>query len=129
MNPLSKVGQVRASSPIVTGLGYSFIWLAGAILVLALLLATTGMQEKDLSVWNYVVHSLVLLVGGFITGRRSGQRGWYFGGITGLLYGFLILLISFLGFDKGFGLSTLAFLALSFSAAALGGMVGVNTRK
>jgi putative membrane protein (TIGR04086 family) len=48
--------------------------------------------------------------------------------MAGILYGIIILLAGFLGFDAHFGAQTLALLALSFACGALGGMVGVNRK-
>ena len=55
-------------------------------------------------------------------------RGWYQGGLTGALYGILIMMIGFLALDSSFDLTMMIGLASVFLIGAIGGIMGVNTR-
>jgi len=115
------------SASIVTGLLFTFGLVLAGSLVTALLLSFTDMRESSLPYFTYIINVLGLLIGGFVTGRRCGAKGWYYGGLTGLAYFSLILLIGFLGFDAPMELATLLYLAGAFTISAMGGVLGVNT--
>ncbi|WP_166238788.1 TIGR04086 family membrane protein [Paenibacillus turpanensis] len=129
MNPMSKMSKVRVSSPVLTGLLYSFIMLGISVLLLSFMLKFTGFQEQSLPVYVYIVHALALFIGGLVSGRRTDKRGWYYGGLVGLIYAAIIILAGFLSYDAAFTSQTLTLIGLAFGAGALGGMIGVNMRK
>lgn len=54
------------------------------------------------------------------------MKGWYYGGMTGLIYGLIILAARFLAFDLPLNVVSLYLLAGMFLIAALGGIIGVN---
>lgn len=116
-----------ASTSVLAGLLYTLgLVLAGALLA-ALLLHFTSMRESSLPYFTYVINAIGLLVGGFATGRRAGEKGWYYGGMTGLAYFLFVLLVGFLGFDAPLGWRTLLFLLGAFVIAGIGGIFGVNS--
>lgn len=116
-----------ASTSVLTGLLYTLgLVLSGALLA-ALLLHFTSMRESSLPYFTYAINIIGLLAGGFITGRRSGEKGWYYGGMTGLAYFLFILLIGFLGFDAPLRWETFLFLLGAFLVAGIGGIFGVNS--
>ncbi len=114
------------SASVVTGLLFTFgLVLVGALFT-ALLLSFTQLRESSLPYFTYGINIVGLLLGGIITGRRCGGRGWYYGGLTGLAYFSLVLLIGFLGFDAPMRFVTLFYLAGAFLISAVGGVIGVN---
>jgi len=129
LNSMAKISQTRISSPFLSGLVYSFLWLGAGAIVLSLLLAFMGMKEESVSGSVYPVHALAVLMGGMVSGRRAGSRGWYHGGMMGLVYGLIVALIGFLGFDAETGLALLWIIFVSFGAGAVGGMIGVNLKR
>lgn len=115
-----------SSGSVITGLLFTFgLVLVGALLT-ALLLAFTDLHESSLPYFTYVINAVALLAGGMVTGRRCGNKGWYYGGLTGLFYFLLVMLIGFLGFNAPFRLVTLLYLVGAFVLAAIGGVIGVN---
>ncbi|WP_139490331.1 TIGR04086 family membrane protein [Brevibacillus dissolubilis] len=115
------------SASVMTGLLFTFGLVLSGSLLTAMLLSFTELRESSLPYFTYAINALGLLVGGFVTGRRCGGRGWYYGGLTGSAYFILVLLIGFLGFDAPMQLSTLFYLLGAFVVSAMGGVVGVNT--
>lgn len=105
------------------------IWLAVGALLLSLILKLSSMQETLLPMYAMTVHGCASFAGGFSSGRRSGRKGWYFGGSLGLLYALIIILIGFLSVNAGFSSHTWNLLAIVVPAGAIGGMIGVNLRK
>ncbi|MFD0694076.1 TIGR04086 family membrane protein [Paenibacillus sp. GCM10027628] len=129
MNPMKTVTQVRITSPIFSGLVYSLIMMTIGTVVTSLFLLLTSTQESSLHTLTTIIHAVSLFIGGWVAGKRAGSRGWYYGGMLGLVYFILIFLVGFLAFDAGLNLQSLQLLAILFISGALGGMLGVNTRK
>ncbi|MBD8838899.1 MULTISPECIES: TIGR04086 family membrane protein [Paenibacillus] len=129
MQLIRRLVSFRVSNPILSGLCQAFVWMFIGAFILSLFLWMSGMREQDLSLYTYVVHGLSLLVGGFVAGKRSGEKGWYYGGITGIVYGLLVLLIGFLALDASFNWKDSLQLLSAFFISALGGIFGVNTHR
>ncbi len=129
MNPLNRMRSLRVTSPLPAGLLHAFAAMIVCTLLVSLLLVFTNMREHNLSLYVYGIHGIALFMGGMTAGRRSGFKGWYFGGVTGILYTLLIMIISFLGFDAGLSIHTGILAVMSFVIGAVGGMIGVNLRR
>lgn len=115
-------------SPLLAGL--LTVWLLVLIgsFVTALVLNYTNVQEQHFNYFSYTINSLALLVGGWISGRRSERKGWYYGGLTGLLYAVIVFFIGLLAFDTPIDWNNLILFIGAVLVAAVGGMIGVNTR-
>lgn len=114
-------------SPLL--LGQLYIWslvLLGSFLI-ALLIRYTSLEMDALPIIAYLINALALLIGGFASGRRSQQRGWYYGGLQGIIYALLVMLIGFLAFDSAMVINPILFALSSFGISAIGGIIGVNT--
>ncbi|GIP39227.1 membrane protein [Paenibacillus sp. J31TS4] len=118
-----------AASPILSGLLYAFVVMSIAAVVTSLILMLTDQKEDALPTYAYIIHAVALLLGGWVAGKRAEMKGWYYGAVLGVIYALVVILIGFLGFDKGLDLQTLLFTCLSFGVGAIGGILGVNTRK
>lgn len=130
MNAIKSVSSgVKSGSPVLRGLVVSLLCMAAATVLASLVYKFTGAKESSMTTAVYIIHSVSLFVGGLTTGYRAGRKGWYFGGMMGILYSAIVVLIGFLSYDAAFTLYTLILLALSFAAGALGGMIGVNLRR
>lgn len=116
----------RLKLPMLAGFIYTFIIVFLGAIVVSFMLAFTDTRESTLPSAVYTVNGLALFVGGFVSGKRGGEKGWYYGGMTGILYFLFVVLISFLGFDAKLGLNHLYYLLLTFLVAAFGGIIGVN---
>jgi putative membrane protein (TIGR04086 family) len=125
----TKSKTVRPSSPLMSGLLCSLVLMLAGTLLTSLFLYGTNMKEASLPSFAYGIHGLSLLFGGIAAGKRSESKGWYQGGLLGLLYCVFILIIAFLAYDQGFNSQTLTLLLVTLGAGALGGIIGVNLRK
>ncbi|GGG83542.1 TIGR04086 family membrane protein [Paenibacillus radicis (ex Gao et al. 2016)] len=130
MNPIKQIAKPpQIGSPVLAGILFAILWLAAGALLLSLLLHFGNMKENSLPAFSMGVHGLSSLAGGFVSGRRSGKRGWYYGGVLGVLYGLLILIIGFLAANADLSWHSGLLLVVAFLAGAFGGMIGVNTKK
>lgn len=118
--------------------GWRSPWVAGQIciwgvvlvcsFITALMLKFTSLGSSQLPAISYAINALALLLGGFVSGRKAGQRGWYYGGLQGIIYAVILVLISFLAYDSRMMINPLVFVICAFLAGALGGISGVNTK-
>lgn len=115
--------------PVIAGLTYSFSIAIIMALFFTILLYLTSFSDSSLQTASYIVTAISLLTGGFVSGKKAGNKGWYFGGITGVIYGVILALITFLGFDADINLKGLVLIILTFLFGALGGVFGVNSKK
>ena len=117
------------SSPLLAGVIFSLIWLAAGAVVLSLLLHLTSMQESSLNSYALVIHSLSSLAGGLTAGKRSERKGWQKGGMLGIIYAAIVIIVSFLASNASISWNSGILIAAALAAGALGGMIGVNLRK
>ncbi|SDT30775.1 putative membrane protein, TIGR04086 family [Paenibacillaceae bacterium GAS479] len=129
MHSIKNVPKMHLSSPMLAGIVSASLWLSLGALLMSLLLYGGNLSENSLPAWSLGVHGSAALCGGFTSGKRSGTKGWYHGGALGLVYGLMVLLISFLAADAGMSVRTGIMFLIVALAGALGGMVGVNLRK
>lgn len=111
--------------------GQVAIWLlmlVGSFLV-ACLLQFTSFDASYLPLSAYILNALALLVGGWITGRKTKRKGWYFGGLQGVIYALCLLIIGFLAFDTMIRIHPFLFIICAFGLSAIGGIFGENTSK
>ena len=129
MGPMTKDQGDSWFSPVFAGLIYAMLVAGTSTIILSLLLAATGLKEQSMPTYVYLIHGLAVFVGGFIAARRSGEKGLYRGGLLGIIYCLIVVLISYLGFDVRMSLQTLIFVCICFLTGALGGILGINVRK
>jgi putative membrane protein (TIGR04086 family) len=95
--------------------------------VYALLLTYTDISEK--STYAVVLATLVisLIIGGIGAAGGAKRRGLIWGGLTGILYVLVMVLLGvYLIPDYALGSKTLVCLLLAISSGGLGGIIGVN---
>ncbi len=126
MNSFSRIFGLRTASPVASGLYWSGIWLAIGALVLSIMLMGSSLSESNMLPWVFGIHGYASLAGGFVSAKRSGRRGWYFGMANGLLYALLLITISFLATDANWTMTVPILFAVTCLAGAFGGMLGVN---
>ncbi|WP_373228508.1 TIGR04086 family membrane protein [Cohnella sp.] len=126
MNSLSRLFGLRMASPVASGLYWSGIWLAIGAIILSIMLMGSSLSESTMQPWVFCVHGWASLAGGFMSAKRSGRRGWYFGMANGMLYTLLLLIISFLATDASWSMAVPILLGVTCLAGVFGGMLGVN---
>lgn len=129
MSSNQKTEQNQGFQSIFSGLLYAFVCTGLITLLVSFLLLWTGLKENSIQVYIFLIHAAALFVGGFITGRKVDRSGWYYGGLMGVIYSIVIQLIGFLGFDAAVSMTSLTLFLISFAMGAVGGILGVNTKK
>lgn len=116
----------QLNNPVVAGTIYTLIIVLVGALITSLILSFTSVKETALPTFIYLINVLALFIGGFVSGKKEGRKGWYYGGLVGLAYYLIVLLLLFLGFNNDLSLKHLYSLFGSFLISAFGGIVGVN---
>ncbi|WP_202080189.1 TIGR04086 family membrane protein [Caldalkalibacillus salinus] len=120
------MGSRRNWVAMLYGLTGIVVILLVISLFLSLLLHLSAVKESSVQ-WVLLPMTLLsLFIGGAIAGFRSGQKGWYVGGMTGVLFLLLIWLISYLGFNTALSVKSTVIYVSYLLLTILGGMIGVN---
>ncbi|EGK14560.1 MULTISPECIES: TIGR04086 family membrane protein [Kroppenstedtia] len=116
-------------SPLLTGIAVVLGTVLAGSLILAILLRFSTVAEADLPYFTYGINGVALVSGGWLAGRRAGYKGWLYGGMTGILYVLIVLIVGFLAFDASMRVQPFLFTVCATGLSTLGGIFGVNTRK
>ncbi|MBU9712507.1 TIGR04086 family membrane protein [Evansella tamaricis] len=120
--------QHRLISSALYGILTILILVILASLISSTLLRFTSLEEGSLTWVLLGVSFLAVFFGGFISGGRSGQKGWLAGATTAILYTIIIFFVQFLGFNEGFDIQQWLVHSGYLVVAVLGGIFGVNVR-
>lgn len=110
---------------LLKSLLFSYILTGVMLAVLGFLLYKLGLDEKIVSIAIIVIYVAATLFGGFITGKRMGNRRFFWGLLMGCAY-FLVLAAVSLWAGEGsiqLGNSFFTTLALCAGGGMLGGML------
>ncbi len=126
MENQSAVSIVLTLKPLLVSLCVTFVSLC----LLALCIAFGPVTENTADLCILLVTILSLFLAGFLSARQKTSRGFITGGIAGLLYVFAAYLIAALAFGSfSPGRDFIKLFLLGIGIGALGGIVGVNTRR
>ncbi|SCW45907.1 putative membrane protein, TIGR04086 family [Paenibacillus tianmuensis] len=117
------------NSPLFAGLVYAVAFMLAGTLLASLVLLGTNIPEKSWLGATLFIHGVALLIGGAVSGKRSGSKGWYHGGLLGAMYTVVVWMIGFLAYDASFSKEMLVLAVVGLLAGALGGMIGINLKK
>lgn len=128
-----KQPNTNSAKRFVRPVTYGIISGAAACFVLLILISIVmGLQDVPQPA-VYLIAVLTFIIGGFIGGyvcaMLSRERGMQLGLCCGFCLFFLLMLASLAVDGRGFGLVALTKLAAVLLASALGGIVGVNTKR
>ena len=112
---------------LAKGLVLAFIITLVLILISSLLLTYTSMKEGRMVLLNTIVMILSITTGSIYVAGKVKEKGWINGGILGVLYYLILLLISFT-FLKPFTLDVFSISKLILTAITgiIGGIIGIN---
>jgi putative membrane protein (TIGR04086 family) len=115
--------------PVLRGFLVAAVISLIGVLVFALVIKAARMDESAIPAVNQGLKILSVLIGGFIS-VRDGAMGWIKGGLTGLVYGIvgLVVFAAFSG-QSVLQLSSLTELLILCFGGAVGGVIGANLKK
>ncbi|MCL6548919.1 MAG: TIGR04086 family membrane protein [Alicyclobacillus sp.] len=115
--------------PILYGLGWALFVAAVCTLLVSVAAHFIALGDRKLVVAAYVIHCAAVLIGALAASRAAAERGWYYGGLTGLIYAVLMVCLG-LVIDNTFSIDAGGLFRVLLMAVigAFGGMIGVGTK-
>jgi len=107
----------------------SYVLMLILLALLALVVRFTPLPEGAASVIVVIFSIITVIVAGFAASVYSSLRGWMAGGLAGIMYYLVIIVLGsiiFLSFPSFKNI--LIMLAIGFIAGAFGGIVGINSK-
>ena len=103
----------------------SYLFTAGLLLLLALMLYQFSLTEKIVSLSITIIYILVTFLAGFLAGKKEGSKKFLWGLLMGCLYFLILTAVSFAVNHGAVNLSSSFFtvLILCSGSGMLGGML------
>jgi len=115
---------------ILKGVALAFVISIVLILISAVIMTYSPIPDEMTRAVTIAVSGISVLFAGLVTARKSRRQGWLSGATCGLLYAlFLYIFGSLIMLDFSITLYTLIVGVMGFFLGALGGIVGINTKK
>ncbi len=123
-NKISKTLPGRIG-PIIRGLVFTYLLLAGLTLILSLVFYFTPLSESWIGPLGIAIITVALFFGGRETAKTAGNKGLIHGLILGILFILITIIISVL--LKDISWASLAMKSLyALLASVIGGITGVK---
>ena len=109
------------------GLLLAFIMTLVLILISSLLLTFTSIKEGRMALLNTIVMIISITTGSVYVAGKVKEKGWINGGILGISYYLILLMLSFV-LLKPFTLDVFSITKLFLTAITgiIGGIIGIN---
>lgn len=115
--------------PVLYGLTYALFWAVLGAIVMTLWAHFGNLSNSGLVVGAYIVHCIAVLIGAIAGSRAASERGWYYGGLVGLIYALIMVALSLLVYSSfSFDASGLFRVLIMALIGAFGGILGVATQ-
>ena len=114
---------------ILKGLALSLLLTMFSIFILSLVLLYTPFKESNIPLFNTIIMIISITIGSIYASIKIGEKGWMNGGIVGVAYFLILVLLNYL-FMKSFVLDlylTGKFI-LSLITGIIGGIIGINIK-
>lgn len=113
---------------LLKGMVLCFAILVVASLILGVLSSMDVIQEELANQILLVINYIAIFIGGIFTARKVDTRGWLNGGLVGLLYMVVVVIIGMQIVSIAIGFQMLLRIVSGFITGALGGVIGVNIK-
>jgi len=114
---------------LIKAISISFAFTIVLFLLFSLVLSYTNLSEKFINPVIIVITIISIFLGSMIVGRNRTDKGMLFGGISSLIYIFLLYIISsIITKDFSFNSMSLIMIACSIFFGMIGGIIGINSR-
>lgn len=80
------------------------------------------------NIFSYVIPFISFLIGGFLLGKKSINKGWLEGLKLGLISIFILFIFNFLAFNQGYSISNIILYIIVLVSNTLGSMLGINKK-
>lgn len=107
----------------------SYIITLVMILIMAIIFTYTPLKEKNIPLFNTVIMIISITVGAIYLTLKIGEKGWLNGGLVGIVYYIILVLLNFILFkNHSIDIYTTSKLIISLATGIIGGMIGINLK-
>ena len=114
-------------------LGFSLLYIIGSLLIITFIITTLNyfgiISDKIISIFNILIPTISLFIGGFYIGKKSNNKGYLEGLKLGTIFSILLLIFNFLALSNSFKLKYLLFYLIIIISSIMGSMIGINSNK
>ncbi len=97
------------------------------LLLLSLVLYLTPVPERVVPYAVYITSIFSIIIGSAYAAKRIQSKGWLNGGLTGLTFIIILLILTkVFGLDANINLHLITKLLLAFVLGSIGGILGLN---
>jgi len=112
------------------GVALAFVISVVLLLICAVIMTYSPIPDGAIRGVTIAVSGISILFASIVVAKKSKRQGWLSGASCGLLYAVLLYIFgSLIMLDFSITLSTVMVFVLGFVLGALGGIIGINTRK
>ena len=108
-------------------LSIMFLILFICTFIITLLNYFNIISGNTMSILKILIIILTMLIGGFLTGKKSKEKGWLEGIKIGSIFSIILILINLL-FIKNFEFKNIIYYLILIIASVLGSMVGISKK-
>ncbi len=114
--------------PLFYGITWALFVAVLGTLVVSFWAHFHALSDGSILTAAYVVHCVAVIFGAVSSSRSAAERGWYYGGLVGLIYAILMIAIGILVYNTfSMDPSGLFRVLVMVLIGAFGGIIGVNT--
>lgn len=122
-------GNLKVSNLYIKGLLISFTTSIFLILILSIILSTTSVKESIINPGIIFISSFSILVSSYMISKKIKKKGILNGAIFGIIYMFLIYLISsFINMQFKLNVYSILMISVGILGGIIGGIIGVNAK-
>lgn len=115
---------------ILKGVLTSYILSVILLAIFAVIITYTNFPESSIPTVVLTISILSILYAGKIAAKKAKSKGWLVGSVSGLMYMFILYLISLIFSQRAVFDAHVAFIFLiGLVAGAVGGIIGINFKK
>jgi putative membrane protein (TIGR04086 family) len=112
---------------IFKGMLLALVISLAVCLLLAAVLFLTSLPERVVPYAVYITSIFSIIIGSAYASRRIRVKGWLNGGLTGLSYVVVLLVVTGVtGLDMDINLNLATKIILAFTLGSIGGILGLN---
>ncbi|MBE3552087.1 MAG: TIGR04086 family membrane protein [Kyrpidia tusciae] len=114
---------------VLYGLIVSLCTALMGILIVASAVSWTPLSERSLPYLTFTIHVLAVVAGALWAARMAGERGWYYGTITGLGYALTVTILALTSAEVTWSPAAFIQGVLLVVIGTFGGVIGVNLKR
>ncbi|MDR7856431.1 TIGR04086 family membrane protein [Tissierella sp.] len=112
---------------LLKGLLLAFIITSVLIVLFSLLLTYSTLKESKMPLINTIIMMVSITTGSIYAGKKIKEKGWVNGGIVGILYYIILILLSIVILNPfSIDLFSITKLIIAFITGVIGGIIGIN---